>query len=133
MAKKTTNYDLTTQEHTGEIVTKIENRDLVEIEDRKMVTGTFHYRAKPGGSVKFGGMRKYKGEKLKTLEFRDGHVYTIPKWMADWLNGIQNNPSKTPAAIKLIHTDQWNDVDNKKPLQAPVATPIYGFSPVAKW
>lgn len=120
------------------IITQVTTRDMMELEDRKPVTGVFHHKQKKGGILRIGGMRKYKGEKLEPKTFQDGKTYTVAKWMADWLNGVdmydaEKNPCRTPGAKKVLHGDQWNDLQNKRPLSDPQYESMYAFTPVASW
>lgn len=120
------------------IVSTITTREMLEIADRKLVTGVFHHRQKKGGILRIGGMRKYKGDKLEGRTFIDGKTYTVPKWMADWLNGVDindqaRNPLKTPGAHKVVHNDQWVDLHDKRPLGSATYEPMYAFTPVAQW
>ena len=61
--------------------------------DEKMVTGTFIYRSKPGGRYKT-HLRKYKRSPENRdicgfikIDMIDGRDYTVPFWIAEWLNG----------------------------------------------
>jgi hypothetical protein len=68
--------------------------------------------------------------------FEHGKTYTIPKWLADWLNGGETNPEdkvKSPRCNVIKHNDQWNDLQAKRPLSTPTLSPMYSFTPVAKW
>lgn len=82
------------QEKKAEVIQqKFTKRQLEEIEDSRLVTGTFVYRAKPGGRYKT-TLRKYKNDPNSThaagfipVDMIDGRTYTVPQWVADWLNG----------------------------------------------
>lgn len=115
------------------LITKITPVHELEIRDRKMVTGVFTIEGKKKGILRLGPMRKYPGEELKNKYFEHGRQYTIPQWMADWLNGVGNEEMKTPACRKITHTDQWVDLNDKRPLQAPLYQNLFRFTPVAKW
>ncbi len=78
---------------TEVIQQKFTKRQLEEIEDSRLVTGTFVYRAKPGGRYKT-TLRKYKNDPNSKhaagfidVDMTDGKTYTVPQWVADWLNG----------------------------------------------
>lgn len=72
------------------------NRDVIEAkrkQDERLVRGTFVYRAKPGGRYRT-ALRKYKkdpnaknAQGFFKLDMIDGKTYTIPYWIAEWLNG----------------------------------------------
>lgn len=117
------------------LITQISTRDMMEIEDRKPVTGVFRLEnKKPGesGIFRLGAIRKYKEDKMQPWIFEHGKTYTVPKWLADWLNG-GNEERKTPGAVKVIHNDQWNDLNNKRPLTEPVKMKMYSFTPTVNW
>lgn len=117
-----------------EIVIKtLTPKELAEQEDRRMVTGIFHYLQKRGGILRISPMAKYKGDPLAVVEeYVDGKRYTIPKWKADWLNG-EENEMKTPFAHDLAHTEQYQDITQKHPLAPPKTIPLYSFTPEANW
>lgn len=52
--------------------------------DNSMVKGRFRCFEPVGGGVKL-SYRKHKGEPIRTYEFRDGEVYTIPLGLAKHL------------------------------------------------
>ncbi len=54
-------------------------------EESRMVKGIFRFHECPGGDAKI-SMKKYPGTPLK-FHFRDGEKYTVPLWVARWLNG----------------------------------------------
>lgn len=108
-------------------------KERFEMEDRKIVTGVFHYLGKAGGVLRIAPMAKYKGDPLLVNEtYIDGKEYTIPKWKADWMNG-KPNEGKTPYACKCTHTDQYKDIQEHRVLAPPKEEPLYSFTPVAKW
>jgi hypothetical protein len=121
------------------LITEITSRDMFEVEDRKPVTGVFRMQnKKPGerGMIRIGAMRKYKGDHMNPWIFEHGKTYTIPKWMADWLNGGKTNEEdkvKSPRCNILSHNDQWNDLHNKRQLAEPNLHAVYSFTPVPKW
>jgi hypothetical protein len=121
------------------LITQVTSRDMFEVEDRKPVYGTFRMQnKKPGekGMIRIGAMRKYKGDKMTPWIFEHGKNYTIPKWLADWINGGEKDPEakvKTPRCNIVTHNDQNNDLQNKRMLAAPNLHPLFSFTPVAKW
>jgi len=121
------------------LVSQITTRDMWEIEDRKPVVGVFRMQnKKPGekGMVRIGALRKYKEDHMRPWIFEHGKTYTVPKWVADWLNGGEANPEdkiKSPRCNMIKHNDQWNDLQDKRPLSQPTLNPMYSFTPVAKW
>lgn len=123
----------------AEIVESCGMRELEEIQDRKMVTGTFHIVGKKSGVARIGALVKYKGDDYKTHFFQHGKTYTIPKWKADWLNGYSLNDPKTldrgmtPRCHVKIHTEQYTDLTQKHPLAEPQTQNLYSFTPVARW
>jgi hypothetical protein len=114
-------------------------RDLFEIEDRKPVTGIFRMNnKKPGekGMIKIGCMRKYKGDHMRPWIFEHGKTHTVPKWLADWLNGGNPDPDaivKSPGCNIITHNDQDNNLQEKRMLEKPTMHSLYSFSPIAKW
>lgn len=84
---------------TSEVETKDKSQNPANIiarkraEDERMVTGTFIYRAKPGGRYR-STLRKYKrsqdnknAQGFINVDMIDGRDYTVPYWIAEWLNG----------------------------------------------
>lgn len=59
-------------------------RKIME-EEMKTVTGIFRFHECPGSCVKI-PMKKYPG-KVYNFDFMDGEEYTVPLWVARWLNG----------------------------------------------
>lgn len=122
-----------------EIVTEIGQREVWEIYDLKMVTGKFTWKGKAKGILRFGPMKKYPSEKEgKRYVLQDGQVYTIPRYVADWLNGadihdVGSNPTRTPGACKYIHQDQNNDLNSERMLEKPMRETLYSFDPLARW
>ncbi len=55
-------------------------------EEKRMVKGIFRFHECPGGSINNVPMKKYPGERL-TINMKDGEEYTVPLWVARWLNG----------------------------------------------
>ena len=127
------------KKETPEICTEIGQSEVWEIYDLKMVTGRFSWPGKPKGVLRFGPMKKYKSEKEgKRYIMTDGEVYTIPRYVADWLNGadihdVESNPTRTPGACKQVHHDQHNDLHATRMLAKPHRTSIYSFTPLVKW
>ena len=121
------------------LVKEVTARDLFEIEDRKPVTGIFRMNnKKPGekGMIKIGAMRKYKGDKMTPWIFEHGKSYTIPKWLADWLNGGNPDPDalvKSPGCNIVTHNDQDTNLQEKRLLDKPSMHTLFSFSPQAKW
>ncbi|MHB1059854.1 MAG: hypothetical protein ACYC0F_18430 [Rhodanobacter sp.] len=115
------------------LVTKMTTVEEKEIADRKMITGKFMMQGKKAGKIKIGSIRKYKGDSLKPYIFEHNKTYTIPKWLADWLNGEGNEEMGTPGCHKLIHTDQNVDLNNMTLLQTPKKEFYFSFTPVAQW
>jgi hypothetical protein len=63
------------------------------IQDERLVRGTFVYRAKPGGRYRT-MLRKYRrgvgsqgAQGFVKVDMTDGQTYTVPYWVAEWLNG----------------------------------------------
>lgn len=121
------------------LVKEVTAKDLFEIEDRKPVTGIFRMNnKKPGekGMIKIGCMRKYKGDHMRPWMFEHGKSYTIPKWLADWLNGGNPDPDalvKSPGCNIVTHNDQDTNLQEKKLLEKPTLHNLFSFSPQAKW
>ncbi len=121
------------------LVTQLSARDAFELEDRKPVIGVFRMNnKKPGekGMIKIGAMRKYKGDKMSPWIFEHGKTYTIPKWLAAWINGGEGDPDevvKQPRCNIVTHTDQDTNLQEKRMLAAPTKHSLFSFSPVAKW
>lgn len=76
-----------------QLIRKLSPAQVKEIEDQRLVTGTFVYRAKPGGRYKT-ALRKYKKDPFSKfpsgiipIDMVDGQKYTVPNWIAEWLNG----------------------------------------------
>lgn len=56
-----------------------------EIESQR-VTGVFRdLEVGPGGNIRFSA-RKYPWDQIENFDFKDGHTYTIPLWLARHLN-----------------------------------------------
>ena len=55
-------------------------------EDCRMVTGIFRFNECPGGETPV-PMKKYPGQERLDLHLKDGETYTVPLWVARWLNG----------------------------------------------
>lgn len=121
------------------IIKELTTRDMWEIEDRKPVTGVFRMQnKKPGerGMVRIGALRKYKEDKMDPWIFEHNKTYTLPKWIADWINGgdtPETDKVKSPRCNVVAHNDQWNDLQNKRPLSNPKLNSMYSFTPVASW
>ena len=85
---------LPTEGEKPKIITALTPAQKKRIEDEKMVKGTFVYRAKPGGRYQT-WLRKYKRDPLvnknvqgfQRIDMIDGKSYTVPQWVAEWLNG----------------------------------------------
>lgn len=79
---------------SAKVITQLTPLQKKRIEDEKLVKGTFVYRAKPGGRYQT-YLRKYKRDPLvnknvqgfQRIDMVDGKSYTVPQWVADWLNG----------------------------------------------
>lgn len=63
-------------------------------EEKKPVTGIFRFHECPGGETII-PMKKYEGD-VKTFHLKDGEEYTVPLWVARWLNGYD----ATAGAVK---------------------------------
>jgi len=59
--------------------------------DMEMVQGRFRNLESPGGSAVI-PCRKYAGEFFQK-ELRDGQIYSIPRYVANWLNGYDATAS----------------------------------------
>jgi len=75
------------------IIRELSAMEKKRIEDERLVKGTFVYRAKPGGRY-MTALRKYKrdpnaknAQGFLKIDMTDGKTYTVPKWVAEWLNG----------------------------------------------
>lgn len=55
-------------------------------EESRKVTGIFRFHECPGGAVTV-PMKKYPGQSVINFSFKDGEEYTVPLWVARWLNG----------------------------------------------
>lgn len=55
-------------------------------EEKRPVKGIFRFHECPGGSTTI-PMKKYPGEEVRNMTFTDGEEYTVPLWVARWLNG----------------------------------------------
>ncbi len=55
-------------------------------EDSRTVTGIFRFNECPGGATTI-PMKKYPGQARVDYNFKDGGEYTVPLWVARWLNG----------------------------------------------
>jgi hypothetical protein len=132
-------YQKAKEKEIPKIIPEVSARDIFEIEDRKPVTGIFRMNnKKPGekGMIKIGAMRKYKGDKMDPWIFEHGKTYTIPKWLADWLNGGETDPDakvKSPRCNIVTHNDQDTNLQEKRMLTAPTKHSLFSFSPIAKW
>ena len=60
-------------------------RKIME-EDCRPVKGIFRFHECAGGSTTI-PMKKYPGQERVDYQFRDGGEYTVPLWVARWLNG----------------------------------------------
>ena len=58
-------------------------------EDRRPVTGVFRFHECPGGETTV-PMKKYPGQERTDYHFKDGEQYTVPLWVARWLNGYDS-------------------------------------------
>ena len=92
---------------------KAKIRKLME-EESKMVKGKFIYHECPGGHVDV-FQRKYKDLPAFKQTFVDGMEYTVPLWVARWLNGVD----KAAGAYEgVINSGAW---------------PIYKHETVEQW
>ncbi len=55
-------------------------------EEKRTVSGVFRFHECPGGSTTV-PMKKYPGQERVDYQFKDGGEYTVPIWVARWLNG----------------------------------------------
>lgn len=82
-------------------------KDLEELmaKEKRLVKGRFSYDEFPGGTFEFKNI-KYKGDQPR-IKMTDGGVYTIPKWVADAINGIDESKDYyNPDSDKKIPTCQ---------------------------
>ena len=96
-------------------------------EDERMVRGTFIYRAKPGGRYKT-TLRKYKrgpdnknAQGFIPVDMTDGKEYTVPYWIAEWLNG------EAELGCADVRHEQFNinvETDSKP---TPRRVPVFRF------
>lgn len=97
--------------------------------DERMVKGTFVYRAKPGGRYR-SALRKYKRGAGSTnaqgfvhINMVDGEDYTVPLWVAKWLNAEEDNL----ACADFRHENNVIiDIENEH-RPAPKRTPVFRF------
>ena len=68
-------------------------------EDTKMVKGRFRNLESPGSLFKCPPMRKYSGVEFKGQWMSDGEIYTIPRWVANHLNGFDCTASKVDGQV----------------------------------
>jgi hypothetical protein len=68
------------------IIQELDKLSMKQMEDSKLVKGTFIYRSSKGG-VYTCRLRKYRGDPLAPRKFVDGQDYVVPLWVARWLNG----------------------------------------------
>jgi len=71
--------DKTTQEELRN------NLKYMRDKDREMVRGKFNFHEVPGGSIGF-NFKKYKEDDVEEFKMIDGHIYTIPRCVAEHLN-----------------------------------------------
>ncbi|KKN33423.1 hypothetical protein LCGC14_0803900 [marine sediment metagenome] len=55
-------------------------------EESRTVKGVFRFHECPGGVTTI-PMKKYPGQQRVDYVFKDGEDYTVPLWVARWLNG----------------------------------------------
>ena len=55
-------------------------------EESRTVSGVFRFHECPGGATTV-PMKKYPGQARVDYHFKDGEEYTVPLWVARWLNG----------------------------------------------
>lgn len=93
-------------------------------EESRMVTGKFIYHELPGGYVDI-FQRKYKDLPVFEQRLYDGYTYTIPLWVARWLNGIDKASGAYQGVInsgafpiyKHEQTTDWNgQIRNLEPI-----------------
>lgn len=73
-------------------------------EDIKIVRGRFRNLESPGSLFKVPPLRKYKGIEFKGQWMSDGEIYSIPKWVANHLNGFDSTAS---AIDGQVHSCQY--------------------------
>ena len=112
---------------TEVIQQKFTKRQLEEIEDSRLVVGTFVYRAKPGGRYKT-TLRKYKDDPNSKhaqgfipIDMIDGRTYTVPQWVADWLNG-----EKEHSCVDFKHNAGTINLETEA-RGAPERVPVFRF------
>lgn len=98
--------------------------------EKRLVKGRFSYDEFPGGSFTFKNV-KYKGDQ-PSITMKDGGIYTIPKWVADAINGIDEskdyyNPDsdkrvpfcQTPTHYYKVDRNEFPGVNLDSPLNVP--------------
>lgn len=96
-------------------------------EDERMVRGTFVYRAKPGGRYKT-TLRKYKRSQdnrnvqgFIPIDMVDGKEYTVPYWIAEWLNG------EAELSCADLRHDSFNINLDTETKPEPKRVPVFRF------
>lgn len=108
---------LTTQELRAQKTeeSRLRLRREWEVES-KMVTGVFRdLEVGAGGNLRFSA-RKYPWDSIENYDFKDGHTYTVPLWVAKHLNenckwpvykhNIDPNAKEGEKAKQYVN--QWN-------------------------
>ncbi len=84
-------------------------------EESRMVTGIFRFHECPGGSLTI-PMKKYAGP-IFSKTFKDGEQYTVPLWVARWLNGYDASARALGGKIHScgvpIHQNKIDPVSGK--------------------
>lgn len=111
------------------IIRELSAAEKKRIEDEKLVKGTFVYRAKPGGRYRT-VLRKYKrdpnagnAQGFIKIDYIDGKQYTVPKWIADWLNGEEEG-----SCCDFRHVANEANLDAEKIInKPPERVPVFRF------
>lgn len=85
-------------------------------EESRTVKGRFRFHECPGGSTKI-QCSKYPGVPMFSQVMVDGEIYSIPLWVARWMNGVDvsagalsgNGNAKINSCAVPQHAFTWND------------------------
>ena len=92
LPKDLINWEDSFKKHDHEENRRETKKKLLKIiaEEAEMVTGKFIFHECPGGSMNVFQM-KYKQLPAFKRELVDGCTYTVPRWVARWLNGVDKS------------------------------------------
>ena len=124
------------KKHEGQSKEKQSLKEKIERQkayDNEMVTGRFTNRRVPGQPAKVPYI-KYADDPVKWWHFQDGQVYTIPRGLADQLNGGSENdpcyymPRFIQKTGELVPSNTTGE--NSQIAQVDTSNKKYMFSPV---